>query len=150
MKKLVALAVVSIASVLALASFASANRAAKPKTQTFIAVLNIGQEVPHPTRTKVGASGKFTASVSGTTLTWKLTFGHLSGQATAAHIHSGVKGKAGPVLIPLCGPCTSPATGTAAVTATQVTDMAAGKDYVNVHTAKNGNGEIRGQIKKLR
>ena len=97
----------------------------------------------------VSASGKFTATVSGTTLTWKLTFGRLSGSATAAHIHSGVKGKAGPVLIPLCGPCTSPASGTATVTASQVTDMASGKDYVNVHTGKNPNGEIRGQIKKL-
>ena len=148
MKKLVALAVVAIASVFVLASFASANNAKKP-TQTFTAVLNIGQEVPHPTGTKVGAAGKFTVTVSGTTLTWKLTFGHLSGPATAAHIHSGVKGKSGPVLIPLCGPCTSPATGTATVTSAQVTDMAAGKDYVNVHTNKNGNGEIRGQIKKL-
>jgi predicted ATPase len=55
--------------------------------------------VPHPTGTKVGASGKFTVTVSGTTLTWKLTFGHLSGSATAAHIHSGVKGKAGPVPV---------------------------------------------------
>ena len=148
MKKLVAFAVVSIASGLVLASFASANHAAKPTKQAFTAVLNIGQEVPHPTGTKVGASGKFTATVSGTTLTWKLRFARLSGSATAAHIHSGVKGKAGPVLIPLCGPCTSPASGTATVTAAQVTAMAAGKDYVNVHTAKNGNGEIRGQVKK--
>ena len=142
------MAVVSTACVLVLASFASANHAKNP-TQTFAAVLNIGQEVPHPTGTKLGASGKFTVTVSGTTLTWKLTFGRLSGSATAAHIHSGVKGKAGPVLIPLCGPCRSPASGTATVTSAQVADMAAGKDYVNVHTTKNGNGEIRGQIKKL-
>jgi hypothetical protein len=148
MKKLVAMAVVSIAFVLVLASFASANHGKKP-TQTFAAVLKVGQEVPHPTGTKLGASGKFTVTVSGTTLAWKLTFGRLSGSATAAHIHSGVKGKAGPVLIPLCGPCTSPASGTATVTSAQVADMAAGKDYVNVHTNKNGNGEIRGRIKKL-
>ena len=48
------MAVVSIAFVLVLASFASANHAKKP-TQTFAAVLNIGQEVPHPTGTKLGA-----------------------------------------------------------------------------------------------
>ena len=149
MRKLVAMAVVAIASVFVLASFASANNdAKKPTTQIFTAVLNVGQEVPHPTGTKVGASGKFTATLSGTTLTWKLTFGHLSGSATAAHIHSGVKGNAGPVLIPLCGPCPSAATGTATVTSAQVNDLAAGKDYVNVHTTKNGNGEIRGQLKK--
>ena len=147
MKKVITLAIVAIASVLVVASLASANHAKKPSA-TFVAVLNSGQEIPHPTGTKVGASGKFTATLSGTTLTWKLTFGHLTGPATAAHVHSGVKGKAGPVLIPLCGPCTSPASGTATVTSAQASDMAAGKDYVNVHTTKNANGEIRGQIKK--
>ena len=38
---------------------------------------------------------------------WKLTFAKLSGAATAAHIHLGAKGKAGNVLVALCGPCTS-------------------------------------------
>ena len=149
MKKFIGLAVVAIASVLVVASIASANHAAKKPSAVFVAVLNSGQEIPHPTGTKVGASGKFTATLSGTTLTWKLTFGHLTGPATAAHIHSGLKGKAGPVLIPLCGTgCTSPASGTVTVTSAQVSDMTAGKDYVNVHTTKNANGEIRGQIKK--
>ena len=147
MKKLIVLATVAVASILVIASLAAANNGKKP-TATFVAVLNSGQEIPHPTGTKVGASGKFTATLSGTTLTWKLTFGHLTGAATAAHIHSGVKGKAGAVLVPLCGPCTSPVSGTATLTSDQITDMSAGKDYVNVHTTKNANGEIRGQIKK--
>ena len=75
----------------------------------FSAALNIGQEVPHPKGTKVGASGRYNATLTGTTLTWTLTFAHLSGPATAAHIHMGLRGKAGAVLVPLCGPCTSPA-----------------------------------------
>ncbi len=146
MKKLLAVALLSIASVLVLTSFASASHAKNTPTQKFSAALNIGQEVPHPKGTKVGASGRFTATVTGTTLKWTLTFAHLSGQATASHIHGGVRGKAGPVLVPLCGPCTSPASGTATVTAAEIKDLLAGKDYVNVHTAKNPNGEIRGQI----
>jgi hypothetical protein len=112
----------------------------------FTAVLNVGQEVPHPIGTKLGASGKFTATVSGTTLTWKLTFTHLSGAATQAHIHSGKKGHPGDVLTPLCGPCTSGASGTATVTSAEITSMKNGATYVNVHTDKNKNGEIRGQI----
>jgi hypothetical protein len=132
--------------VLVLASFASAGHAKKP-TQKFSAALNIGQEVPHPKGTKVGASGRFTATVTGTTLKWTLTFAHLSGPATAAHIHSGVRGKAGSVAVALCGPCISPASGTVpGVTQAQLTDMLAGKDYANVHTDRNPNGEIRGQI----
>ena len=38
--------------------------------------------------------------------------------------------------------------GPTALTADQVKDLLAGKYYVNVHTAKNPGGEIRGQITK--
>jgi hypothetical protein len=147
MKKLIALALVCVSSVLVLAAFATAGSAKKQATRKFNAVLNVGQEVmPRPKGTQLGASGRFTVSVTGTTLKWTLTFTHLTGSATAAHIHGGVRGKAGAVLIPLCGPCTSPQSGTGTITAAQLADMVAGKDYVNVHTAKNPSGEIRGQI----
>ena len=149
MKKLMAVALVSATSLLVLTSLASANHTKKPtapKTQKFSAALNIGQEVPKPKGTKAGASGRFSATLTGTTLTWTLTFGHLSGPATAAHIHNGVRGKSGPVVVALCTPCASPASGTATVTPEQLTDILARKYYVNVHTAKNAGGEIRGQI----
>ncbi len=150
MKKLMALALVCGSAALVFTSFAGADNAKKPPIK-FSAALNIGQERPHPKGTKAGAAGRFTATLTGTTLTWKLTFAHLSGPATASHIHSGVRGKSGPVLVTLCGaPCTSPATGTAALTQAPINDMVAGKDYVNVHTAKNPNGEIRGQITHAR
>jgi hypothetical protein len=115
----------------------------------FAATLNVGQAKPVPKGTKVGASGKFTATYNSTTkqITWKLTFAHLSGPATAAHIHAGKRGVANPApLIPLCGPCTSGQTGTVAVTDAQLAQMKAGATYVNVHTTKNPAGEIRGQI----
>src|SRR5438034_9657157 len=95
--------------------------ATTPRPVKFSAALNIGQEVPHPKGTKVGASGRFTATLTGTTLKWRLTFTHLSGLASAAHIHKGVRGKSGPVFVSLCGPCTSPATGTATVTTAEIT-----------------------------
>lgn len=80
------------------------------------------------------------------TLAWRLTFSGLTGSATAAHIHLGAKGEAGPVEIPLCGPCATTVKGTSPVTAAQATALLHGGDYVNVHTAQNANGEIRGQI----
>jgi hypothetical protein len=113
----------------------------------FAATLNAGQEKPTPKRTQNGAAGKFTATLSGTTLTWKLTFSHLSGPATAAHIHAGKRGVAGAVIVPLCGPCTSGQTGTATVSSSVVSQMKAGTTYVNVHTNLNQGGEIRGQIR---
>jgi hypothetical protein len=133
----------ALLTALALVGFAGAARQATVK---FKAALNVGQEVPHPKGTKVGASGRFTATLTGTKLTWRLTFAHLSGPATQAHVHKGVKGKSGPVLIPLCAPCKSPVSGTATVTAAEIAAMKAGKMYVNVHTAKNPAGEIRGQV----
>ena len=41
----------------------------------------------------------------------------------------------------------SPIVGSAEVTAAQIADMKAGMYYINLHTAANPGGEIRGQIK---
>ena len=114
------------------------------------ATLNRGQEVPTPVGTRAGATGRFAATLvrqgGGGTLAWRLTFGRLSGPATAAHIHLGKRGRAGPVALALCGPCRSGARGTARASAAAVMALLAGRAYVNVHTARNRAGEIRGQI----
>ena len=112
------------------------------------ATLNVGQEVPKPTVKAPGGTGTFTATLSGTKLTWKLSFQKLSGKAGAAHIHLGRPGKAGNVAVSLCGPCASGVSGKATLTPAQVKAILAGGTYVNVHTAKNAGGEIRGQITK--
>src|SRR5690348_6041997 len=78
----------------------------------FNATLNTAQEVPKQHGATAKAGGTFTATLTGTTLKWKLTFQNLTGTATAAHVHLGAKGKSGPVLIPLCGAaCKSPVSG---------------------------------------
>jgi hypothetical protein len=143
-KKLVPLVALSVTALILSAVAAGGTHATK---MNFTAVLNAGQEVPKPVGPKAGASGKFTATVSGTKITWKLTFGHLTGPASAAHIHTGKKGVAGAVIVPLCGPCTTSASGSATLTSAEIASMKAGTTYVNVHTAKNPNGEIRGQVK---
>jgi CHRD domain len=137
-----------VVAALALTAFAVASPS-KEAPGKLSAALNVGQEKPIPKGTKLGASGRFTATLTGTSLSWKLTFTHLSGSATAAHIHLGARGVAGAVLVPICGPCTSGATGTAMLTPDHIDSIKAGKTYVNVHTAKNPNGEVRGQITNL-
>ena len=62
----------------------------------------------------------------------------------------GKPGKAGPVLLALCGPCKSGQTGKAPLSETAGNAVKIGGAYVNVHTAKNPGGEIRGQIGKAR
>ena len=136
------------AAALALASLAVA--ASSSETYKFKAQLNIGQEVPKPTGTKRGASGRFTATLvekgNSRKLSWRLTFSHLSGPAQAAHIHLGKRGKAGPVAVTLCGPCSSGIYKTTAVTEKVASALEKGRAYVNVHTPKNPSGEIRGQV----
>lgn len=112
---------------------------------TLTAKLNNAQEVPKPNAS--GGSGKFTATLTGRSLKWKLTFAHLTGAGQAAHIHLGKRGKAGPVGVPLCGPCRSGVHGKTTVPTKVARALRTGGAYVNVHTAKNADGEIRGQIK---
>ena len=95
---------------------------------------------------KSHGTGTFTATLTGSKLSWHLSFKGLTGAASAAHIHLGAKGKAGNVLIPLCGPCTRAEMGSVKLNAMQVRDLTKLATYVNVHTAKYPNGEIRGQI----
>jgi hypothetical protein len=133
--------------VVALATAAVAAGGKHVSSLKLTAALNAAQETPHPSGTKAGASGTFTATVTGTSIKWSLTFSHLTGAATAAHIHMGKQGTAGAVLVPLCGPCSSPASGSGKLTRAQLAQMKKGWTYVNVHTPKNAGGEIRGQIR---
>jgi len=92
--------------------------------------------------------GTFTGDIASGKLKFTLKFSGLTGPATAAHIHMGAVGKAGPVVLPLCGPCTSPVKGNVRISAAVIKAIRKGSAYVNVHTAKYPNGEIRGQLSK--
>jgi hypothetical protein len=114
------------------------------------ATLNAAQEVPAPTGDVSAARGAFaataTATADGASLAWQLTFSGLTGAAAAAHVHMGAPGQAGGVVVPLCGPCESPASGTANVDANVLAALQTGGAYANVHTPTNRAGEIRGQV----
>jgi hypothetical protein len=112
------------------------------------ATLDGASEVP-----AVTTAGKGTADIdydpASKKLSWKVTYTGLSGPATAAHFHgpAGATDKAGvAVAIPNAG--TSPVEGSATLTDAQAADLTAGKYYVNIHTAANPGGEIRGQVTK--
>ena len=82
-------------------------------------------------------------------LSWKLTYSGLSGPATAAHFHGPAEpGKNAGVAVAIPGATSSPAEGSAVLTDAQAADLTAGKYYINVHTAANPAGEIRGQVTK--
>ena len=142
--------IAALVGALALSGVALAGSSSE--TYRLSSKLSAGAEVPKPTGVPAAATGKFTGTTvepktGKVRLSWKLTFSHLSGKATAAHIHLGRKGKAGTVLVALCGPCHSGQTGRALVARSVERNLEAGKTYVNIHTAKNPAGEIRGQVK---
>jgi hypothetical protein len=79
-------------------------------------------------------------------LSWVVTYSGLSGEPTAAHFHGpAAPGKnAGPV-VDISGDIKK---GSAELTAEQAADLKAGKWYLNIHTEKFPDGEIRGQVVK--
>ncbi|WP_050631164.1 CHRD domain-containing protein [Bradyrhizobium viridifuturi] len=82
-------------------------------------------------------------------LSWKLTYSGLTGPATAAHFHGPAEaGKNSGVAVAIPNATSSPVEGSATLTDAQAADLLAGKYYVNVHTAANPGGEIRGQVTK--
>jgi CHRD domain len=117
----------------------------------FKADLKAASEVPPNQST---GSGSVTASFDpGTkTLTWNGTFSGLTGPATAAHFHGPAEaGKNAGVAIWISEkgtPLSSPFKGSATLTDAQVADLEKGMWYVNVHTAANPGGELRGQLTK--
>jgi hypothetical protein len=145
-KKLIAGLTIAVAVSLAVSALAFGARAS---TISVSAKLSAKQEVPAQVVKDTKAKGVFSGKLVGSKLTWKLTFSGLTGQATAAHIHLGAMGKAGNVAIPLCAPCKSGVHGKATLSASLKKALAHHKLYVNVHTAKNPNGEIRGQLAKM-
>jgi hypothetical protein len=129
--------------------------------EAFKAVLTGSEEVV-PVRT--GAKGEVTFHLKGENeLIFTLTVTDID-DVTAIHIHEGKKGENGPPVANLfAGPkkegllsdllaqgqirayeLTGPLKGKSLQSLIQL--MRAGNAYVNVHTAKNPEGEIRGQI----
>jgi len=141
-KLIAAFAALAIACVALAGAAGAASTAGSPVS----AKLNVKAEVPAPKGGK--GTGSFSGTLNGSKLTWKLTWGTLSGPANAAHIHLGKAGKAGNVAVPLCAgaTCKSGVHGTVTLKAAVLKALKAGGTYVNIHTAKNPAGEIRGQI----
>ena len=112
------------------------------------ATLDGASEVPPATTAGKGAAD---IDYDPTTkkLSWKVTYSGLSGPATAAHFHGPAEAdKNAGVKVPIPNATSSPAEGSATLTDEQAADLMAGKYYVNVHTAANPGGEIRGQVTK--
>ncbi len=121
--------------------------AARAEVIDFKATLSAASEVP-PKDSK--GTGDALASLDTTTkkLSYTVTYSGLTGPASAGHIHGpAAAGTNAGVVVPFASPVT-PIIGSVVLTDAQVADLEAGKYYVNIHTAANPGGEIRGQLAK--
>jgi CHRD domain len=106
------------------------------------------QEVP-PVTTQGKGSAEISFDAASKKLSWTVTYSGLSGPATAAHFHGPAEpGKNAGVAVPIPNQATSPVTGSATLTEAQAADLTGGRYYVNIHTAANPGGELRGQVTK--
>lgn len=120
----------------------------KPKTTTYSAELNGKNEVP-PVTTDATGTAKFTLDRGSKTLSWEVTYKGLTGDAVAAHLHGPAKeGANAGVAVPFTAPLASPIRGSAVIPDSVIAQLDNGEIYINIHTAANPNGEIRGQVKK--
>jgi hypothetical protein len=116
--------------------------------EKFKAALDGKSEVP-PTTTAATGTADIDYDAATKKLTWNVTYSGLTGPATAAHFHGPAEaGKNAGVAVPIANAGTSPVQGSATLTDAQAADLMAGKLYVNIHTAANPAGEIRGQVTK--
>jgi hypothetical protein len=120
-------------------------------TASITTALNGAEEVPAVATTATG-TGNMTVNLGTGAISGSVTFTGLSSNATLAHIHSGAAGANGGVVFALAGGAggtsgtwTIPA-GTV-LTAESLNSLITDGLYLNIHSANNGGGEIRGQIR---
>lgn len=117
-------------------------------TETFHATLTGGAEVPPTTSTGKGMA-TVTLDTATHMITYDVTFSGFTSAVMAAHIHGPAPaGKNAGVVVPLGNAPKSPIHGTATLTAEQQKDLEDGMMYINVHTANNKSGAVRGQLMK--
>jgi hypothetical protein len=117
----------------------------------FTVLLSPASEVPSVNNSSGSAIGAI--SLEGSNLNYYVTFSGLSGPATAAHFHaSATPTNSAGVVVPLSPPAATSGiiAGSVQLTLAQITNFMSGLCYMNIHTALNPGGEIRGQVVPLR
>lgn len=106
--------------------------------------ITAAQEVP-PTASTGSGVGNAWFDPNTNVLSWHIAYSGLTGATTAAHFH----GNAGPGAnagVQINIGTANPNIGSAVLTAAQAAAVQGGLWYVNIHTAANPGGEIRGQV----
>jgi hypothetical protein len=135
----------SLAAAAALAGCGSMQGAPAGNWVNLAATLTGAQEVPPKQVSGTGTADVQYDRDTGT-LRYSITYSGLTGPLTGAHIHGpAAMGANAGIVVPFANSA-SPIKGEAKINPTQAGDLMAGLYYVNLHTAANPGGEIRGQL----
>jgi hypothetical protein len=120
-------------------------------TETGLIALTTGQEVPAPTIGDATPMGYAQATISAGTREVEVagTYSGMTSNTSAAHIHGPAApgASAGVILgLTVSGGTEGTISGSGMMSEEHFNMLLAGQTYINVHTANNGPGEIRGQI----
>ncbi len=123
----------------------------KPTNINLSATLDTTQEIPGPAGVPDGAGGSAHVAYDPetNTLGWMIEWDELSGPATGMHFHgpAGFGETAGvQVNVGNISGLTSPSIGSTQISDELASEFINGQWYLNIHTAANGPGEIRGQL----
>ena len=117
--------------------------AAEAEMMKFKADLTGAAGVP-PTDSAATGNAEVTVDTDAKKISWTVKLDGLSGEPTAAHIHGPASAtESAPPVIDMSNGIME---GSGDITEAQWAELQAGKYYVNVHTVKFPDGEIRGQL----
>ena len=114
-------------------------------TASFVTALSGAGEAPAAGAPNAGGVAQVT--ISGTTVFYTLIVQGLASVPTAAHIHRGLLGSSGPVVMPFPTPFVSGiSSGTTTITAALAAEILSNPAgfYVNAHTVEFPGGAVRG------
>jgi hypothetical protein len=129
------------------ALFVAAALPVQAETINLGADLSARSEVP-PTMSSGSGRADLRLDTTSGNMSWTINYTGLSGALTAAHFHGpAAAGANAGVIVPIAsGGASAPLSGMATLSPPQIADVLAGRWYINLHTAANPGGEIRGQV----
>ncbi|MBX3499860.1 MAG: CHRD domain-containing protein [Alphaproteobacteria bacterium] len=139
--------IAAAAGLLAAGGMVLAQGGQGPSDRRVTASLTGAKEVP-PAQTAGSGTVEGVVNMASRELTWNIKCSGLSGPVTGMHFHGPAsEAQNAGVVVPIQGSCAGQGTtGKSVIDQNGLADLIAGKWYVNVHTQRYPNGEIRGQV----
>jgi CHRD domain len=143
------LAIITLMLLVGAVAVAGTAGAVQAQGRTLSTTLTGAAEVPGPGDPDGSGTATLTVNPGLGQICYELTVSGIA-PATAAHIHVGAVGVAGPVVVPLDPPTDGTSSGCAEVSRELALPilMSPSNYYVNVHNAEYPAGAVRGQLSK--